>query len=1220
MAKHRGKCPKCGARVELDTGLDERVACPRCQASLSLPGKSKLSDRVDPLVGERLGEFEIVEILGRGGMGAVYKARQASLGRFVAIKILPRALSRDASFIERFTREAQAAAAVSHPNIIEIHAVGQARGFQFIAMELVDGETLADVLRREGRLPADRAVAVMRQVIAALAKAHAAGILHRDIKPSNILLTREGLAKVADFGLAKRPGTDISVTASGALLGTPLYMPPEIGRGQPLDVRSDLYSLGATFYHVLAGRPPFEGASGAQLAVQHVEAPVPSLHDAAPDVPPALCRVIHRLLRKKPADRHQSADELRDALERVGAHLAAPDAEGTRTLPGAARRSRAEHLAARKQRQRRTALIAAISAVAAIAVLAGVVLATRSRGPAKVAPDPRELAAGALFAKAERARQDDRPETCLDHVSALDKSYAATRFVGAHRDQIDGLHKWASAGVRQQRADWQAEQLLKRAQSYARSGERARALRCLDDLEAKHGKTRFCADNKGQIDKLRAELEKPPAPPAWELALKRADKEAKALLAEKRFGDAIAAYGAVVNRFQELELRQRVDAATTRIRQQGDAACAECQHGATELKEEKKFAEARAALDPVVKTYGLPDKAEQARKLLAEIAAAEKEHKATVASSEAEAAQRAAAEKRRRAEERYAKALAPIEATIAAWDFRAAAQALAKLSFKEDSLAKRLATRRDEVERLATLKAKMIARINTSKPPLRKSTLLIPGINGDLAKADETGITARLSAKKSELHRWPDLGERSIARLASLAIDAGSADDCLAAGILSLALGDPAAAGKHFERGRELGAAIGRYLGPLAAAALARAQELIQKKELKEARAALADIEKQYGKTPWFASHTEELAAARRTITESEAEGVYAEAMEHYKKKELFDLKAALERLKRDYPNAPPMTDPARTPSVAEMAEAVKDIGDFITVRKDGKGDHKSIQAAIDAAPPKSLIEIEDNALYREKLVIPEEKQSLILRGARGRWPVITSAGRGPDIDVLLAVHARGTTVERLILAHARPAGGTPCCLSAVWKGRRRKDTLLFRLRASFVFMHGTAGLKIEGLEAVVEDSMIVGNWGNHASRVTARNCLVSGNFGTAYTHAGLRLCTISGVLGFQFNPVAVVDSIVAKVGGGGPKSHQLQYCDLVAGKPKSGGPKLGTGCFSADPQFVNPRDLDYRLRKTSPCRGRASDRGDMGCRFTPEMLEMVKLAHELRKKGIIKF
>jgi len=319
VAKHPAKCPKCKTRLEYESAVDGQVVCPGCKAVLTAPGKGR---RADPLLGQALGEFEILELIGRGGMGAVYKGRQPSLDRFVAIKVLPQRFAEDASFLERFHREARAAAAISHPNIIEVYAVGQDKGHEFIAMEFVDGDSLAGLLKREGRLPPERALEIMRDVASALADAHAKGIVHRDIKPANILLTARGRVKVADFGLAKRAGVDISVTHTGASLGTPLYMAPEIARGELDNPSSDLYALGATFYQAISGRPPFDGATPAELIVKHVNNPVPPLQSLAPECPPALCRIIHLLLSKNPAHRHSSADKLVEALDKVGARLA----------------------------------------------------------------------------------------------------------------------------------------------------------------------------------------------------------------------------------------------------------------------------------------------------------------------------------------------------------------------------------------------------------------------------------------------------------------------------------------------------------------------------------------------------------------------------------------------------------------------------------------------------------------------------------------------------------------------------------------------------------------------------------------------------------------------------------------------------------------------------------------------------------------------------------
>jgi len=313
MVKLTAKCPRCGEQFPCEPPPDGQVACPRCGARLRLAAAQAASP--EALLGQTLGPYEVLEIVGRGTMGAVYKAQHQSLGRVCALKVLPQGFARDPSFVERFRREGRAAAAINHPSVIQVFDVGQDKGYSFIVMEYVEGRTLSDQLRLDGPLPPDTALSLMKQTAAALVAAHSLGIVHRDIKPGNILITTSGTIKVADFGLAKRSGVDVDVTAPGSRLGTPLYMPPEVAEGRPADARSDLYSLGATFYYALAGHPPFDAQSTAAVMVKILSEQPPPLDTEAPQAPPALRGIIHRLLAKDPAKRFQTAQEVLDALE-----------------------------------------------------------------------------------------------------------------------------------------------------------------------------------------------------------------------------------------------------------------------------------------------------------------------------------------------------------------------------------------------------------------------------------------------------------------------------------------------------------------------------------------------------------------------------------------------------------------------------------------------------------------------------------------------------------------------------------------------------------------------------------------------------------------------------------------------------------------------------------------------------------------------------------------
>src|SRR5262245_44063773 len=272
------------------------------------------------LTGQTLGDYRVLRRLGQGGMGQVYLAEQISLKRKVALKLLRSDLAANAVSLARFKREAEAVAKATHANIVQVYAIGESGGLHFMALEYVEGRNLRDYLAKKGPPELLQALSIMRQVASALQRASELGIIHRDIKPENILLTRKGEVKVADFGLSRcldgdRPA--LNLTQSGTTLGTPLYMSPEQVEGRPLDPRTDIYSFGVTCYHMLTGQPPFQGASAFEVVLQHVRSdPVP-LSAVRPDLPPALCAIIHRMLAKDPARRYQTARELLKDLSRL---------------------------------------------------------------------------------------------------------------------------------------------------------------------------------------------------------------------------------------------------------------------------------------------------------------------------------------------------------------------------------------------------------------------------------------------------------------------------------------------------------------------------------------------------------------------------------------------------------------------------------------------------------------------------------------------------------------------------------------------------------------------------------------------------------------------------------------------------------------------------------------------------------------------------------------
>ncbi|TYP86476.1 Stk1 family PASTA domain-containing Ser/Thr kinase [Blastococcus xanthinilyticus] len=289
------------------------------------------------VLGER---YEIGGVLGRGGMAEVHHGRDLRLGREVAVKVLRHDLARDPSFQVRFRREAQASASLNHPAIVAVYDTGEDRtptgATPYIVMEYVEGETLRDVLRREGRLPIERAMSLAADICGALDFSHRNGIVHRDVKPGNVMITPQGTVKVMDFGIARAVSDSAAtMTSTAAVIGTAQYLSPEQARGESVDARSDVYSLGCLLYELVTGAPPFTGDSPVSVAYQHVREDPRLPSSINPDVPPELDAILLKAMSKNPANRYQSAADMRNDLlralagQRVEATPVMGDAEKT---------------------------------------------------------------------------------------------------------------------------------------------------------------------------------------------------------------------------------------------------------------------------------------------------------------------------------------------------------------------------------------------------------------------------------------------------------------------------------------------------------------------------------------------------------------------------------------------------------------------------------------------------------------------------------------------------------------------------------------------------------------------------------------------------------------------------------------------------------------------------------------------------------------------------
>jgi|tagenome__1003787_1003787.scaffolds.fasta_scaffold20984354_4 beta-lactam-binding protein with PASTA domain/tRNA A-37 threonylcarbamoyl transferase component Bud32 len=386
--------------------------------------------------------YRIEREIAHGGMAEVYLARDESLDRLVALKALFPEYAREPSFVERFRREAQAAANLNHPNIVAIYDWGQESGTYFIVMEYVEGRSLRDLIRTEGRLDAGQAADITAEIASALAFAHRSGVVHRDVKPGNVLLTRSGNVKVTDFGIA-RAGTSDALTQTGSVMGTATYFSPEQAQGLAVDGRSDVYSVGVVLYELVCGVAPFVAESPVSVAYKHVrEEPVPP-RQRNPEVPAALEQIIMSALAKDPEHRYQSADDLRADLLRfrrgrplmaapVTAMLAevptgAVAAAGTAAYASSAtvaspRVAIAETQPVEPRRRRHPALFTIITLVALAAIVGGILFASM-----KLGSDQASVTVPKVVGKTQQQATDALAE---QHLFAVVKQVESTKQVG----------------------------------------------------------------------------------------------------------------------------------------------------------------------------------------------------------------------------------------------------------------------------------------------------------------------------------------------------------------------------------------------------------------------------------------------------------------------------------------------------------------------------------------------------------------------------------------------------------------------------------------------------------------------------------------------------------------------------------------------------------------------------------------------------------------------
>jgi serine/threonine-protein kinase len=505
-----------GEPDELQTGYLGSVAT-RSSPSTPNPRGAALALAPGQIVA---GRYRIVGLLGRGGMGEVYRADDLKLGTPVALKFLPRHVERDPAMLERFHAEVRTARQVSHPHVCRVYDISEVGGRHFLSMEYVDGEDLAGLLRRIGRLPPAKAIEIARQLCAALAAAHEKGVLHRDLKPANVMLDGNGRARVTDFGLAVPVDSAVAEMA-----GTPAYMAPEQLAGQPASVRSDLYALGLVLYEIFTGRRPFEATTAADWRRVHNESQPPSLHTHTTDIDPAVERVILRCLSKDPEGRPQSATQVALALP-GGDPLAAAIAAGETPSPG---------MVAAAGGEGALTPVRAWLALAAFATLVGVI--------AWLSPASTDLGLAPMVNSPDVLR--DRARTALERlgypdsaghvVTWLERDYGPIRWLADHVDSVDWRRRMAKSGA-------PVVQHYRRAPAPIVAANVQAVVSAVDPAPVQPGETYVALDSAGRLRRLRVSAPERRQAPATAAPFPDALVFEVTGLERARFEDAAAAW------------------------------------------------------------------------------------------------------------------------------------------------------------------------------------------------------------------------------------------------------------------------------------------------------------------------------------------------------------------------------------------------------------------------------------------------------------------------------------------------------------------------------------------------------------------------------------------------------------------------------------------------------------------------------------------------------
>ena len=1262
-------CPKCKTKLNAPEGV-ARFRCPRCKTILSAPTAAPApapaavpvaapppapapAPEPDALEGHDLGGYHITRVIGRGGMGTVYEAIQEGLKRRVALKVLPPSSAHDTAFLTSFKREAQATAKLNHPNIIQIFDIVESEGHQFFSMEFVDGESLSARLERQGRIPAADALEIVAQVAAALDHANEHMLIHRDIKPANILLTQRGDVKLADLGLSK----SLEETTIGVVRGThggPIYMAPEFAQNPKIaDCRSDIYALGAVLFHAVTGQPPFPGPTAADLIRQHAVSPLPSARTIAPDLPEPMDALLQKMCAKDPASRFQTHGEL---LAEVQLLLKATAVRKLR-IPAA--------LAAteRKPSDRSWLPIAIGAAAIVLLALAAILIIPRLRGkPAKAAAAPSTATAADSTDDIEPAAPEDVKPDDDDDDDEGDESAVVPPPAD---DEPDDAEEEETEKPKDDGDDEPDE----------------------GDEEAKPDEPKD--DGEEKADDAEEENEEPEAP-AWQEAFAKAQDEASKLADDRKFGKALATLDALTKANDDADLAEAVADARQAINLQAAQAFAAARTAALGLAAKGKFPEAAAALQNVIDTFGTEREAQLAQAALASLAKYQQSLKALGSVVKQAAAAAKAAQARAAAQASLAKALGPVHTLMGEWMLDDAVAKLAALKVSDPKVAAQIAQHKAAAQALRDLREKMIQRIKTAKPRLRKGDLRIRGLNGDLIDADADGITIKTPMKTEKLP-WAKLRDVSAKALARRSTKQSDPADLLGTAML-LRLYDDEAADSYLDRANALGAKTSALANPEAAAkqaateaqaarSLLGAVTLLARGQHAKAATAVAAYKKKYSDTEHYAAHKKLIAAAlafkpfappappkptaapkkpgpkkptpakpkpkpkpRAAKVDPKALAQYRKTVAAYNSRNFDECKDLLAELKDQFPKSSLLTNRKLKPSVATMAKTIAAQGPRLTV---GRGGHRNLKAALTALEkPGATIEIQSGSYTGGGTLSGDNAQGLSIRGTGDRNPRLDGGSGGRTILKLMPgvkkVWIGGLTFQRSKVAIDIDQG----CSATIRDCFALKDVgTAIKVGPESAVSLANSVLKIDGLNGTTatDCAFLCGNTTIDYSRLT--RCVLVGK-DIAILGSTLTDCLIIGSVRIGNSAVlnhvtitkpATVERDIRRARVSNSILHSLEFekIDLKKWKKMTKEEKERrdeavnvslTNCVlfrhrddlpdiivkAKDVEmekvaFANPTRRDFRLADNSPHRGAATDKTDLGCRLTPDMLKLLK-------------